>query len=182
MKKIILPFLILVSVSVVKAQSLTYHPFKLDINIGYAYPSSNNSDVTGGIALTVEPHYLLSDQLAIGLRLEGAILGYSSHQYIDNDISGVSSYCFTANYYFSKSSIRPFIGLGLGAFTQSSDSFVSFDGESTNSPVITKFGAVPQLGIEYQHFCFSVEYDAVGGNIGYTAIKAGFFFGGGKKR
>ncbi len=81
MKKSFLLFAFLGFALLSKAQSTTtaaatadtYHAFKFDIGLGYAIPSG--SGAKAGATFTLQPHYRLSDDLAIGLRIEGAGLG-----------------------------------------------------------------------------------------------------------
>ena len=56
-----------------KAQSATYHNFKVDVGIGYAIPSeSSGTDGTkAGVTFTIQPHYRLSDDLAWASGLRG---------------------------------------------------------------------------------------------------------------
>src|ERR1700753_1415795 len=98
-----------------KAQSTTYHAFKFDIGLGYAIPSSGGGGGTkAGATFTLQPHYRLSDDFAVGLRLEGAGLGYVNDQTGDTKakVELLYSYCATGEYYFVKDSFRPFIGAG----------------------------------------------------------------------
>ncbi len=168
-----------------KAQSTTtsstgiYHTFKFDIGVGYAIPmGTTGSGTKAGATFTLQPHYRLSDDFAIGLRLEGAGLGYEDETG-KTKISLLESYCATGEYYLMKEGFRPFIGAGAGFFDQSS--LKSDNGTATLVNSATNFGVFPEVGFEAGHFRMSADYDIVGKNNNYLAFKIGVFFGGGKK-
>src|ERR1700761_343866 len=135
-----------------KAQSTTYHAFKFDIGLGYAIPSENSGGGTkAGVTFTLQPHYRLSDDLALGLRFEGAGLGYENTAAGDTKakVQLLYSYCATGEYYFASGSFRPFVGAGAGFFQQSSVSVDSNDPDNSNTALVsggTKFGFFPEVG------------------------------------
>src|ERR1700761_7339150 len=183
MKKSLLLFAIALGFTVAaKAQSADYHNFKVDIGIGYAIPSeSSGTDGTkAGVTFTIQPHYRLSDDLALGLRFEGAALGDKNET--DGDvhvkISVLTSYCATGEYYLTEKGIRPFVGAGLGLFTQSASIETKNNGDSASASN-SQFGVFPEAGIEAGHFRLSADYDIIGNNSSYFSIKIGAFFGGG---
>ncbi|MBS1503908.1 MAG: outer membrane beta-barrel protein [Bacteroidetes bacterium] len=157
----------------------TYHTFKFDIGLGYAIPSSGTGNgVKAGVTFTLQPHYRLSDEFALGLRFEGAALGY---QDLDSKtkVSLMESYCPTGEYYLMNGGFRPFIGAGAGLFAQSS--LKASNGNATLVPSATNFGFFPEIGFEAGHFRLSADYDVAGNSNNYLAFKIGAFFGGGKK-
>lgn len=176
MKKLLLFSALIGFAFLAKAQSTNYHAFKVDIGLGYAGPSSGTAEA--GAAFSIEPHYRLSDDLAIGLRLEGAALIYKQS---DGSTKGsvLSSYCPSVDYYLSDNSFRPFIGGGLGIFDQAS--VASNSGNASLVSGGAKFGAFPRIGFEVGHFRLAADYDIVGSGTNYFAISIGAFFGGGKK-
>jgi outer membrane protein W len=182
MKKLLLLSAFMGLAILAKAQSTTYHAFKFDIGIGYASPTANsNGGTKAGATFTLQPHYRLSDDFALGLRLEGAGLGY-----VDNSATSdkakvhlLESYCATGEYYLMKGGFRPFVGAGAGFFAQS-----ALQKESGSEQLVassTNFGFFPEVGFEAGHFRMSADYDVAGSNNNYVAVKIGFFFGGGKK-
>ena len=168
-----------------KAQSATYHNFKVDIGIGYAIPSesSGTNGTKAGVTFTVQPHYRLSDDIALGLRFEGAALGDKNQTDGNTNvkISVLTSYCATGEYYLTEKGVRPFVGAGLGIFTQSV-SLNSNSGGQLASANASKFGVFPEAGIEAGHFRLSADYDIIGSNLSYFSIKIGAFFGGGSRK
>jgi outer membrane protein X len=185
MKKSLLLLALVGFTATLKAQSVNYHAFKVDIGLGYAIPSeSSGTDGTkAGVTFTIHPHYRLSDDLALGLRIEGAALGDKNETDGDTkvDISVLTSYCATGEYYLTAQGIRPFVGAGLGFFSQSV-SLHSDAGDKLASASNSKFGFFPEAGIEAGHFRLSADYDIIGDNNSYFAIKIGAFFGGGSKK
>jgi outer membrane protein W len=186
MKKSILLFAIAIGFGITaKAQSATYHNFKVDIGIGYAIPSesSGTGGTKAGVTFTVQPHYRLSDDLALGLRIEGAALGDKNETDGSTHvkISVLTSYCATGEYYLTNKGIRPFVGAGLGLFTQSA-SIDSKNSANSVSAHNSQFGVFPEAGIEAGHFRLSADYDIIGNNSSYFSIKIGAFFGGGSRK
>jgi len=182
MKKILL-FSVLISFSILaNAQSTAYKAFKVDIDLGYASPSvGNGAGVKAGATFTIEPHYRLSDNLAVGLRLEGAALGYQESNGTDTktQVSVLTSYCPSIDYYFTKEGFRPFGGVGAGVFSQKS--LASSNGSATLVAGGSSFGFFPRLGFETGHFRMAATYNIVGNSSSYLAFSIGAFFGGGKK-
>ena len=186
MKKSLLLFAIAIGFAVTaKAQSANYHNFKVDIGLGYAIPSeSSGSDGTkAGATFTIQPHYRLSDDLAVGIRFEGAALGDKNETDGDTHvkISVLTSYCATGEYYLAEKGVRPFVGAGLGIFAQSV-SLNSDSGDKLASASASKFGFFPEAGIEAGHFRLSADYNIIGSNLSYFSIKIGAFFGGGSRK
>jgi len=168
-----------------KAQSTKYHAFKVDVDFGYAIPSSGSTGSNGvkaGATFTIEPHYRLSDAFAVGLRIEGAALAYASPNgsggYDNAKAAILTSYCATGEYYLSNNGFRPFVGGGVGFFTQSALKLLN---SSYYLPSSTGAGFFPRVGFEAGHFRMSGAYNIVGHNNSYLAFTIGAFFGGGKK-
>jgi len=181
MRKLLLLATLLGFAVLANAQSETFHNFKVDIGFGYALPT-NGSGTKAGATFTIQPHYRLSDELAIGLRMEGAAIGYENTATGDTKVSVLGSYCATGEYYFSNDSFRPFVGAGIGLFTQASASVNNnSDGTVYVTPSSSGFGAFPEVGFEAGHFRMSVDYNVVGHNNSYASVKIGFFLGGGLK-
>jgi len=183
MKKLLLFSVLIVFAFLANAQSTTttasattYKAFKVDVDLGYAGPSSGTAEA--GAAFTIEPHYRLSDDFALGLRIQGAALIYKNG---DGTTKGslLSSYCISGDYYLAENGFRPFIGAGVGIFDQHSVSGNS--GTVTVVPGGTNFGVFPRIGFETGHFRLSADYDIAGNNSNYFGIAIGAFFGGGKK-
>lgn len=162
------------------ANAQTYKAFKVDIDFGYAIPSSSGG-TKAGANFTIEPHYRLSDAFALGLRLEGTALAYQNGVSSDDTkVSLLTSYSLTGDFYLANGGFRPFIGGGAGLFAQSSLD-VSGGSSTVTIPSSSKFGFFPRLGFEAGHLRLSATYNILGDNANYTAFTIGFFLGGGKK-
>jgi len=194
LKKLLTIAALALGVSAAKAQSTEFKPFRVGFDFGYAIPSGEGAK--GGIIFALEPKYAMSDKLALGLRIEGAVTARSTGTVSDEfGFSGSTSakasgsYLATADYYINTNSFRPFVGLGVGVHQLASADF-SFDENASDENVAvveggTKLGATPRVGFDYGHFRAQVEYNMIGktGEIknNYLGIKLGFFLGGGRQ-
>lgn len=183
------------------AQDSDLKPFKVDVSFGYAIPGGSGSK--GGVLFVVEPKYAIMPNLAVGLRLESAIVARSSGfdangDLLDVDVKASGSYLVTGDYYFSDNySFRPFAGAGAGLFSLAGVSVTSAGAESVGTS--SKFGGMVRGGIEAGHFRFGVEYNLVPKTVldgfdangnpakvdsknSYIGIKLGVCFGGGRRR
>lgn len=188
-------------------QAQEYKPVKVGLGLGYASPSGTGAK--GGVLFYLEPAYRVNDMIAVGLRLESAVMargyeisGTTTSSSVDLDVSAAGSYTVNGQYYFSNNTFRPFAGLGLGIYSLAAvkASASSGLGGSTSSATVSasssKFGFYPRLGFDLGHFTMQVEYNIVPSTKSqvvlttgtatsesknnYLGIKAGFFFGGGK--
>ncbi|HWJ89917.1 MAG TPA: OmpW family outer membrane protein [Flavisolibacter sp.] len=168
----------------VNAQSKTFKPFKADLAIGYAIPGG--SGAKGGVLFAVEPKYALNDNIAIGLRFEGAVMARAAVDQTGNtvvgDVKASGSYLLTGDYYLNTNKFRPFVGVGAGLYSSAAAKIDNTTGEVSAG---TSFGAAPRAGFELGHFRMAVEYNIAGKtgtiNNNYMGIKLGFFVGGGRR-
>lgn len=207
MKKIQL--LLLITVAAISVQAQDYKPVKVGIGLGYASPGG--SGAKGGVLFYLEPAYRVNDKIAVGLRLESAVMargvdisGTSASTAVELDVTANGSYTVNGQYYFSNNSFRPFAGLGFGIYTIASAKSSTTSTTSTSSVSVSanKFGFYPRFGFDVGHFTMQLEYNIVPSTKStaiivtgtststiasesknnYLGIKAGFFFGGGKKK
>jgi outer membrane protein W len=175
-------------------------PFKVDVSLGYAIPGG--SGAKGGLLFVVEPKYAVMPNLALGLRIEGAIMARGTETTngtttteVDVDVKAASSYLATADYYLNNNySFRPFVGAGLGIYSLAS---ASVNSTSTSAGSGSKFGEMVRAGFEAGHFRLGLEYNIVPktksttttgtttttttSTNGYIGIKVGVCFGGGRR-
>ena len=176
-------------------------PFKCDVSLGYAIPGGSGSK--GGILFVVEPKYAVIPNVAVGLRMEGAMVARFGGSYDmygdpqDVSIKFSSSYLATGDYYITNNyKMRPFVGAGAGVFLLAG---IESNSSSDNVSSGSKFGGMVRAGIEISHFRVGVEYnivpktkfngwdengDPVTGltsNNSYIGIKIGACFGGGPR-
>jgi hypothetical protein len=174
------------------AQAENYTPFRWDIGMHYARPKNYGF----GLGIFTEPKYLVNDNLSVGVRLEGTVLGRLKVN--DSGESGgslgwVSSLLAISDYHFGDSQFRPTIGLGAGLYRPTAASY----SQGENLPDIargSKFGVSPRIGIDIWHFRLSADYNFIFGqrnlingqpidlNQNHLSIKAGIFFGGGLRQ
>jgi outer membrane protein X len=149
----------------------------------------------------VEPKYAVINNLAIGLRLEAAVIarfgGYDPDGTpSDLSVKASASYLATGDYYFMDNyAFRPFAGGGVGIFSLAGvESNAGGSGVSASS----KFGGMIRAGVELSHFRLGIEYNIVPKTTfagfdsngdpatltsknGYIGIKIGVCFGGGPR-
>lgn len=177
-----------------------FKPFKIDLNAGYASPSG--SGAKGGVVFALEPKYAVLNKLAVGLRMEAAVVarfgGYDQDgQPANVSVKASGSYLATSDYYLTNNySFRPFTGGGAGIYSIAGIESNSGSGEVSAG---SKFGGMVRSGFELSHFRFAIEYNIVPkttytgydseGNIksgltsnnSYMSIKIGVCFGGGPR-
>lgn len=185
MRKVSFAIILMAASFFANAQDLTFKPFKVDVSLGYATPSSGEG-AKGGALFVIEPKYAINDNISLGLRLESALMVRASeddNQDISGDVKASGSYLATADYYFNTNDFRPFVGVGAGLFqTATADLSTVTTEEDINAE--NKFGVAPRAGFEYKHLRFGIEYNIAGktGNINnnYLGIKLGVLIGGGR--
>jgi outer membrane protein W len=171
-----------------------FKSFKVGVGGGYAVPSTGEG-AGGGILLYLEPAYRATDQVLVGLRMEGALMvrgvrGVSKRDF-SGDISSMVSYTISTQYYFNNNEVRPFVGAGVGLFNLAAVRFNTavndFGADKVGAE--TRFGFYPRAGVDLQHFNITLDYnvlpptDVPGGgevNNNYLGIRAGFSIGGGR--
>lgn len=161
-----------------QAQSADYRNFKFDLLLGYAAPTV--SGVKGGLAISLEPKFNVSNTNAIGLKIETALLSITPTSSQSSTVQAVGSYLLTGEHYFGDGLARTFIGIGAG-FYRKADVLVT-NTTATSSTVTggTNFGFEPRAGIQVGHFRLVGEYNIVK-NSNYFSVKLGVTFGGGRK-
>ena len=189
-----------ISLSAKGQDAVNLKPFKVDLSVGYAIPGGEGTK--GGIVLAVEPKYAVIPNLAIGLRMEGAIIakfsGYDEDgNAMNTKVKAAGSYLATGDYYFTNNyALRPFVGVGAGIFSLAG---IEVNSSSENISGGSKFGGMVRGGFEAGHFRIGLEYNIVpkttfegydsNGNYvtgltssnNYIGIKIGACIGGGRK-
>lgn len=190
----------ILSISTQAQEATALKPFKVDVSVGYAIPGGEGAK--GGVLFAVEPKYAVIPNLAVGLRMEAAVVarfnGYDENgDAVDASVKGSASYLATGDYYFTNNySFRPFAGAGAGVFSIASVEVNATSGEISGG---SKFGGMVRAGFEASHFRFGLEYNIVpkttfegydeNGNLtsgltsnnSYIGIKLGVCIGGGRK-
>ncbi len=160
-----------------------FKKFKVDVSLGYAIPAhSMGSGKKGGLLFVIEPKYNVTDQVAVGLRMEGAAMARIADEGDKGDIKLNYSYLATGDYYFSNKRFRPFAGLGAGIYTAGNITVdENTDADNLNIPRESRFGVLTRIGFEYGHLRMGAEYNILSDKAGYFGFKIGVVIGGGKK-
>jgi outer membrane protein W len=172
-----------------------FRPFKVNVGVGYAVPGKGTG-AGGGVLFFVEPMYRAGDMVAIGLRLESAVLVRGVKGVDNDDVKGDAnsnlSYTLNTQYYFNKNNVRPFIGIGGGLYSLAA---MKFNTASSSDPgaddvgAATVFGFYPRIGVDAGHFNLTLDYNFIpksnvpgGGQVvnSYLGIRAGVAIGGGR--
>jgi outer membrane protein W len=199
MKKIILSLAALMTFAFATAQE--EGKFRVGLDLGYTIPSGGG----GGILISLEPKYNITDNMNIGLRFGSAAMvrNFSGSDIDGNlkaNIASNGSYLATYDYYFKgSSSFVPYVGAGAGIYTLANVGFSSTDVSANEASLLkldatSKFGGLIRAGFEWGKFRMGLEYNIVpksnlvdftGEKIGtaqnsYLGIHLGFYVGGGK--
>ena len=163
-----------------------FKKFKVDFSVGYASPSNSSpgSKFSGGALFAIEPKFAVLDPLAIGVRVEAAVTGHINNNNNSNNSNGKAnlSYLLTADYYFTKTSFRPFIGAGGGIYSTATLDSNTVNSNSSSVPYTSQFGFMARAGFELGHLRVGVEYNFVSNDASYLGLKIGVCIGGGRKR
>ena len=163
--------------------------FRGSINVGYAIPTGG-----GGIATDIQFGYNLLDNMTVGIKWGGALMGRVTPDDEGGDITFNNSYLATLTYFFNDGSSRfaPFAGLGLGMFPTAS--FGAGDGNLRVAGG-NKFGGMLTAGFEFGSFRLGVEYNLIPSSDvtyagvtpartsipnSYFGVTIGFVIGGGR--
>ncbi|CCG99727.1 hypothetical protein FAES_1717 [Fibrella aestuarina BUZ 2] len=160
------------------AQSENYRAFKVDITTGYSKSSQSGTGNNGGINFSIEPKYNITDNIAVGVKVEGAVLASAESSGI-TALAIVRATQLTGEYYVGESTVRPYVGLGLGLYKgylylSDSDESELIAGETS------QFGIAPRAGLQIGHFRLGLEYNLVK-DSNYFSLKIGTTIGGGRK-
>jgi outer membrane protein X len=148
------------------ATSESYQPVRVDTSINFLSGSADIAEY--GIGASVEPKYNVTDRLALGLRLEGAVLMPETvsvgAENMSMGVRAISTYLAKVDFYLTTSSVRPFVGLGaglyrIGAMEQSAGS----GGVVQRAEAFSGFGIAPQVGVNFGAFRLAGTYHLITG-------------------
>ena len=162
-----------------------FHPFQIEvalpINLGVEDGSS------AGVGFYIAPRYAVTDHIHAGFRTGLLNLG-EGNIFIQGDqveINGLNivPVTLTFDYYFTTERVRPFVGIAGGMYRRTITAFSFMDDEinfSSNNVKVNP-GISPQIGINANHFRFSLGYHITGESIpDFLSVNIGFDFGGGR--
>lgn len=174
--KLVVALTLLAAAPLARAQAENYQAIRVDLTFFAAYAPADATAWGAGLAL--EPKYNVTDRLAAGLRLEAsgfvsqdvkATSGAGSSANVSQGARAVTAILAKGDYYLTTSSVRPFVGLGLGFYRIGAGSqSVSTGGGGSASVVqsagaFSGFGFCPQLGLNLGGFRLAATYHVLTG-------------------
>lgn len=162
-----------------------YNSFKVDVTAGYAHwMDGGTAAISFGLNLSVEPKYNITDNIAAGFKLEGALFFASDDD--DASLLTMTSYSLTGEYLFGTGKVRPYLGVAAGLYkptfylTDLEDEIYKFSLDNT-------LGFAPRAGFQFGKFRLGTEFNIVKDNsldidYSYLTIKMGATIGGGRRR
>lgn len=189
-------FTLVVSLLAFGAAAQEFKPFKVNASIGYARPTGTGS--AAGFLASIEPKYGLSDQIDVGLRIEGALMTRALEvggNITDTQLKLIGSYVLTGTFIIpTGTEFRPYAGVGAGLFRTGG---LSFSEGEVGAELARKLGTMARIGFKYGHLNVGVEYNHVPStkytvNLqngtpaaaksmnSYLGVKFGFDIGGGR--
>ncbi len=146
----------------------TIKRFHLELSGGLAVPQGlREQGLDGGILIAIEPRYVVSRQLKIGLKMESALLmsNFLGEGDGSNEPKGQYGYLLTADYLFQKKKLQPYAGMGIGIHTVSKEAYnnvTTFPEEADALAVMIRTGFEfgdnrYRAGMEY-HFVGPVSF------------------------
>lgn len=171
----LLATLALAAAAPARAQAPNYQPIRVDLTFYGAHAAADATSWGGGVA--IEPKYNVTDQLAVGLRLEAA--GFvtadvkvstgagSSDAEVSQSARAVTTFLAKADWYLTTTPVRPFVGLGMGLYRIGAGSQdVSGATVVQTAQAFRGFGLAPQVGVNFGGFRLAATYHAImGGDI-----------------
>ncbi len=195
MKNLFFTAILACLVFTVKAED--YKAFRVDLGLGYAIPKDG-----GGVIFSIEPKYAITPNIAVGIRGEGAVMAKilweknATGEYVDSgstELKANASYLLTGDYYLITKKLRPFVGLGFGAYNLAG-SAIEINNVTTpatdvniNLGAKTNFGFMLRAGFDVFHMRLALEYNFAGKDnldksYNYLGAKFSVYIGGGVKK
>jgi len=145
------------------AQALHYEPIRVDVGLVGGYAGGVGGGGFGGV---VEPKFLVRDDLAVGLRVEGMVIFGASVDGPEESLSissgSLASTLLKAEYLVGDLGIRPMVGLGLGIFSiGGQDIGTSTAGTRVDQNLGRHLGMAPQVGLELGRVRLAVAYNVI---------------------
>jgi len=145
-----------------RAQAQNYQPIRLDVGIAGAYTPSYGR---AGFGAVLEAKFNATDKIAAGLRFDGVVsFGGSIGPEGSTSVSvgAAAATLLDGEYFLTTSSVRPFVGMGLGLYAIASQSIEASDSNTSVSQVAGRyFGIAPSLGIDLGRLRLAVTYNLI---------------------
>lgn len=165
-----------------RAQASSYQPIRVDVTVYGAYAPADAA--AWGIGAAVEPKFNATDNLSVGLRLEGAGFVTQSVQVgsggtttsVSQSARAVTAALAKADLYLTTAPVRPFVGIAAGFYRIGSGSQSASSGGSVvqTASTFSGFGFAPQAGLNLGGFRLAATYHVItGGDIVVTTQAVG---------
>ncbi len=179
--KTLAALLLVAAAPAARAQAANYSPIRVDLTFFGAYAPGDATAWGGGVAL--EPKYNFTDHISAGLRLEGSAFvtqkvsvqsgGGASSASVSQGARAVTAFLLKGDYYLTTSTVRPFVGLGLGLYRVGAGSqSVSGGTVVQTAGAYRGFGFCPQLGVNFGGFRLAAAYHVLTGDDMVVATQA----------
>lgn len=159
----------------------SFRSFRIDMGATYANPSGNELDA--GIGFYVSPKFHMNDNLLLGAKYESTAIGAANDDFLD--VSTITCYAATIDYYVSGNNLRPFAGVDIGIYELGSISNTIMN-NTVEIELGSKFGIAPKIGVSFGHLDLTLQHNMIFDqndrfdDFNHTSIKLGFHLGGGK--
>ncbi|HEY6002919.1 MAG TPA: outer membrane beta-barrel protein [Anaeromyxobacter sp.] len=174
---------LLCAASAARAQAPSYQPIRVDLTFYAAYAAADATSWGGGVA--IEPKFNVTDHFSAGLRLEGAgfvtqdvnVSSGGTTTNVSQGARAVAAFLAKADYYLTDSTVRPFVGVGLGLYRIGAGSQSVSSGAAGATVVQTAssfrgFGFAPQAGLNLGGFRLAATYHIITGGDMVVATQA----------
>lgn len=145
-------------VTTAAAEVESYEELRVDSGLTGTYVSASGR---GGFGAMVEPKLYVHDNIAVGVRFEGAVMfgGEIGNDSTSIDLGAVGAFLAKGEYLLGTASVRPFVGLGLGIYDIASQSVTAGDMTAgVDQKAGRYFGIAPQLGIDLGRLRLAATY------------------------
>jgi hypothetical protein len=159
----------------------SFRSFRIDMGATYANPSGN--ELAAGIGFYVNPKFHMNDNLLLGAKYESTAIGADNEDFLD--VSTITCYAATIDYYVSSNNLRPFAGVDIGIYELGSLNNTIMN-NTVEIELGSKFGIAPKIGFSFGHLDLTLQYNMIFDqndrfdDFNHTSIKLGFHLGGGK--
>ena len=145
-----------------RGQAAHYDPIRVDTGLSGTYVMSNSR---GGFGAIVEPKFLVHDNIAVGVRFEGAVMfggDFGQDGDVKVDMGAVAVALAKGEYLVGRGGVRPFVGFGVGMYDIVSQ---SVEAGPMTTGVDQKagryFGVSPQVGVDLGRLRLAATYNAI---------------------
>jgi hypothetical protein len=157
-----------------RGEALEYEPIRVDFGLAGGYASGIAESGFGGL---VEPKLLLTDHLAVALRIEGMVT-FGASVGGDDTFFGTGSATLLgvkSEYLVGTGGLRPVVGVGAGLYAIGGDTIATGPGQVVVSHKSgSYFGVSPTVGVDVGRVRLAVTYHRLfGADVGVEETVGG---------